>query len=91
MAEICSASSSSLMGSPLRLIRSLTRSRWGLVKVPTVRPCATSSRVMICAVEPLPFVPVMWMAGAARCGSPISSMSRSMRAVVGEMMRPVAS
>ena len=45
----------------------------------------------ICAVEPLPFVPVMWMAGAARCGSPISSMSRSMRAVVGEMMRPVAS
>ncbi len=72
-------------------MRSLTRSRCGLVKVPTVRPCATSSRVMICAVEPLPLVPVMWMAGAARWGSPITDISSSMRAVEGDVMRPVTS
>ncbi len=46
---------------------------------------------MISAVEPLPFVPVMWMAGAARCGSPMTAISRSMRSVEGEVIRPVTS
>ena len=62
-AAICSASSSSSMGSALRVNRSLIRSRCGLVYVPTVRPWATSSRVTICAVDPLPLVPVMWITG----------------------------
>ena len=44
-------------------MRSLTRSRWGLVYVPTVRPLAISRRVIICDVEPLPLVPVTWMTG----------------------------
>jgi hypothetical protein len=47
--------------------------------------------VTICAVEPFPFVPVMWIAGAARCGSPMSATSRSMRSVEGDVMRPVSS
>ena len=72
MAAICSAKSSSLIGSPLRVIRSLIRSRCGLVYVPTVRPWAISRRVIICAVEPLPFVPVTWITGSACCGSPIA-------------------
>jgi hypothetical protein len=63
IAPICSARSSSEIGSVLRLIRSFSRSRCGLVYVPTVRPCAISSRVIICVVEPLPLVPVMWMTG----------------------------
>ena len=46
---------------------------------------------MICAVEPLPFVPVMWMAGAARCGSPITAINRSMRSVDGDAIRPLTS
>ena len=68
MAAICSAKSSSLIGSALPMKRSLIRSRCGLVYVPTCRPWAISRRVTICAVEPLPLVPVMWMTGAARCG-----------------------
>ena len=44
-------------------MRSLTRSRCGLVYVPTVDPRAISRRVIICDVEPLPFVPVMWITG----------------------------
>ena len=63
MPAICSAKSSSLIGSPLRLIRSLSFSRCGLVYIPTVSPWATSRRVIICDVEPLPFVPVTWMTG----------------------------
>ena len=63
MAAICSANSSSLIGSALRARRSLTRSRCGLVYVPTVRPWAISRRVIIWAVEPLPLVPVMWITG----------------------------
>ena len=59
--------------------------------MPTVRPWAISRRVIIWAVEPLPLVPVMWMAGAARWGSPITDINRSMRSVDGELMRPVTS
>ena len=49
-------SSSSPIGSASRARRSLTRSRCGLVYVPTCRPWAISRRVIICAVEPLPLV-----------------------------------
>jgi hypothetical protein len=61
------------------------------VYVPTVRPCAISSRVIICVVEPLPLVPVTWMTGYAVCGSPIASTSVRMRSSVGDSMRPVVS
>ena len=74
-AAICSAKSSSLIGSQLRLMRSLSRSRCGLVYVPTVSPCAISRRVIICVVEPLPLVPVTWMTGYVSCGSPIAATS----------------
>ena len=63
MAAICSANDSSSIGSPSRARRSLIRSRWGLVYVPTCRPWAISRRVIIWAVEPLPLVPVMWITG----------------------------
>ena len=59
--------------------------------VPTVRPCAISSRVIICDVEPLPLVPVMWMTGYANCGSPIAATIVFIRSVVGDSMRPVFS
>ena len=35
------------------------------------------------AVEPLPLVPVTWMTGALRCGSPRSSTSAWIRASEG--------
>ncbi len=59
--------------------------------MPTVSPWAISSRVMIWAAEPLPLVPVMWMTGQARCGSPIADSSRSIRSVDGELRCPVVS
>ena len=59
--------------------------------VPTVRPLATSNREIIWAVEPLPFVPVRWITGAACCGSPIAAHSAAMVSVDGEVMRPVFS
>ena len=62
-AATCSANDSSSIGSASRARRSLTRSRCGLVYVPTWSPWANSSRVIICAVEPLPLVPVMWITG----------------------------
>jgi hypothetical protein len=88
IAAICSAKSSSEIGSRLRLIRSLTRSRCGLVYVPTVRPLATSSREIICAVDPLPFVPVRWITGAACCGSPIAAHSAAIVSVDGDVDAP---
>ena len=51
------------MGSSFHAMRSLTRSRSGLVYVPTERPRAASSAVIMRAVEPLPLVPVMWITG----------------------------
>ena len=44
--------------------------------------------MIICDVEPLPFVPVTWITGYANCGSPIASTNRSIRAVVGDVIRP---
>ena len=63
IAATCSANVSSSIDSPSRARRSLTRSRCGLVYVPTCSPWAISSRVIIWAVDPLPFVPVMWITG----------------------------
>ena len=59
--------------------------------VPTLRPWAISRRVTIWAVEPLPLVPVMWMTGYARCGSPIAWTSRVIGSSVGDVTRPVFS
>ena len=49
-AAICSAKSSSPIGSALLARRSFTRSRCGLVYVPTLNPWAINRRVTICAV-----------------------------------------
>ena len=59
--------------------------------VPTLSPWAISSRVIICAVEPLPLVPVMWITGWLSCGSPIAATSRVIGSSVGDVMRPVFS
>ena len=59
--------------------------------VPTVSPWAPSRRVIIWAVDPLPLVPVMWITGYARCGSPIASTSRVIGSSVGDVTRPVFS
>ena len=75
-----SARSTSEIGSPSRQMRSLMRSRWGLVNVPTVSPWAPSRAVTIAATEPLPFVPVMWITGTSCCGSPSSATSCSIDA-----------
>ena len=90
-AAICSANSSSLIGSALRARRSFTRSRCGLVYVPTVSPWTISSRVIICAVDPLPLVPVMWITGWLSWGSPIAATRRVIGSNVGEVIRPVFS
>ena len=63
MSLTTAASCSGGTGSPLREMRSVTCSRCGLVYVPTDIWWADSSAVIIRAVEPLPFVPVMWMTG----------------------------
>ena len=55
--------SSSLIGSPSRLIRSVIDSRCGLVNRPTRSPVATISVSIIRAVEVLPLVPVRWIEG----------------------------
>ncbi|CAB4695659.1 unannotated protein [freshwater metagenome] len=47
--------------------------------MPTRRPSAINSRVIIRDVEPLPLVPVTWMMGKPTCGLPSNSMNRRMR------------
>ncbi len=74
---------STLIGSPSKAMRSRMSCRCGLVKRPVRRPNSRSSRSVIRAVEVLPFVPVMWMTGNVRCGSPISSTTAAIRASVG--------
>jgi hypothetical protein len=48
---------------PLRAMRSSTRSRWGEVNVPAVRPCATNTIELILLTDVLPFVPATWITG----------------------------
>ncbi len=59
--------------------------------VPTVSPLATSSREIIWAVEPLPFVPVTWITGEACCGSPIAAQNAVITSIEGDSIRPVVS
>ena len=56
--------------------------------VPTVNPFAISNRVIICDVEPFPFVPVTWITGQACWGSPIAAASRVIRSIDGDVIRP---
>ena len=65
-----------LIGTPSIMMRSLTRSRCGLVSRPVRKPVARSSASIIRLVEVLPFVPVICTTGADRCGSPSSSTAR---------------
>ncbi len=68
------------------LIRSVIDSRWGLVKRPDAQPRRRTRASTIRAVEVLPLVPVRWIAGRARCGSPSSSMKAWMRSSVGSSL-----
>ena len=56
-----------------------------------MRPRAISRRVIICTVEPLPFVPVTWITGIASCGSPIARAIRLIGSTDGDVTRPVLS
>ncbi len=73
------------IGWPSRLIRSRMEVRCGLVNRPVRRPRARSSASIIRAVDVLPFVPVMWMTGHARCGSPSRLARSAIRSRVGSM------
>ena len=53
-----SATAASETGSPSIMMRSVKRSRWGLVNSPVRRPCARMRLSMIRLVEVLPLVPV---------------------------------
>src|SRR6266480_4751353 len=61
------------------VMRSRTVSRCGLVYRPVRRPWARRSASTIRAVDVLPFVPVRWIDGYARCGLPRWSSSAWMR------------
>ena len=60
-------------------IRSLIETRCGLVNRPVRSPRPRSSASVIRAVDVLPLVPVMWITGQARCGSPSSPTSSVIR------------
>ncbi len=64
------------IGSPSTTMRSRIDTRCGLVMSPVRSPCARTMLSAIRAVEVLPFVPVTWITGYARCGSPRSSTAR---------------
>jgi hypothetical protein len=70
------ASASLLIGAPSITMRSLKRTRCGLVNRPTRRPYACRMLAAMRLVEVLPFVPVTWMIGYERCGSPSNSTAR---------------
>ena len=83
MTRNCSSSSASSIGSPFTMRRSLTRSRCGLVVVPTRSPAVDSSSVTMRVADVFPFVPVRWTAGYSSCGDPRYSRSARMRSSVG--------
>ncbi len=64
-------------------IRSRIDDRCGLVYRPVRRPRVRSSVSVIRAVEVLPLVPVTWITGQARCGSPSRAASAAIRSSVG--------
>ena len=75
--------SSMPIGWPSSLIRSRRSDRCGDVIIPVCRPKDWSSASIIRAVDVLPFVPVTWITGYARCGSPRNCVSVRMRSRVG--------
>jgi len=78
-----SSKRSALMGSPSTQMRSVTSIRCGLENRPVRSPIARSSASIMIAVLPLPLVPVIWMTGQARCGSPSRSHRAAMRSSEG--------
>ena len=58
---------------PSTVNRSSTRYRCGEVNRPVRIPAAVSAAAVKWAVDPFPFVPAIWRAGTARCGSPSSA------------------
>lgn len=72
MSSQFSTNRSAAMGSPSMTMRSRIDTRCGLVMRPVRSPWARTMLSVIRAVDVLPFVPVMWMTGYARCGSPRS-------------------
>jgi hypothetical protein len=73
------ARSASSTSRPPTRKRSVQRSRWGEVKVPTRRPAAESTASASRAVDPLPLDPAMWRIRRLRSGRP----SRSSNAWIG--------
>ena len=74
------------MGWPSKQIRSRASSRWGEVNRPVRRPNWRRSDSMTRAVVVLPFVPVTWMTGYVRWGSPRSSTTDAMRTSEGSII-----
>src|SRR5216683_907077 len=72
-------------GSPSTQIRSRMELRCGLVNLPVRSPRSRSSASIMRAVDVLPLVPVMWMTGQERCGSPSSAVTAAIRSSVGSM------
>ena len=64
-------------------IRSVTEVTCGLENRPVRSPLARSSASIMAAVLPLPLVPVTWITGYARWGSPSSSVRAAMRPRLG--------
>ena len=78
-----SAIAASATGSPSIMMRSVKRSRCGLVNRPVRRPCARTRLSMMRLVEVLPFVPVTCTTRYVRCGSSSSSSTRRVRSTRG--------
>ncbi len=78
--------SSSVSCSPSMLIRSLIRSRCGLVKRPVRRSSARSNRSIMRLVEVLPLVPVRWITRSDFWGSPSSSVKALIRSRLGSSL-----
>ncbi len=77
-----------MIASPFQAIRSFSATRCGLVYVPTERPWAASNAAHSRVVEVLPLVPVTWMIGKERSGSPIARRRAAIRSSVGWAARP---
>ena len=69
MNSVSSATSASVMQSPLTAIRSVNKIRWGDVYVPSGSPPLSVSNNME-ATEPFPLVPAMWTAFRESSGLP---------------------
>ena len=87
------SSASSSISAPATRMRSLKRTRCGLVKAWTVSPAASIAARSKATVEPLPLVPATWKIGGSwSCGRPSRSSSAAIRSSpsrspAGEVMR----